>query len=83
MTDALLIAAVIAAAVTCPALMWWNARSGRAASCIARRPGESPGLEAARRRQASLEARVAALRVDEPESAAMGSGEPSRDPRGG
>jgi hypothetical protein len=83
MTDALLIVAVIAAAATCPALMWWNARNGRAASCIPRRSTESPDLEAARRRQALLEARVAALRVDEPESAAIGSGEPSGDPRGG
>jgi hypothetical protein len=85
MTTVLLIAAVIAAASLCPALMWWNARRGRAACCTpVRSRAESAELEAARRKQASLAAKVVALGGTAPEvGAKAANGELSKGLRGG
>ncbi len=57
MTEALLIAAVLIAAVTCPAMMVWNARRGRAGCLMA---GESE-LEKARNEQRALNERITTL----------------------
>jgi Flp pilus assembly protein TadB len=84
MTTALFVVAVVAAASLCPALMWWNARRGRAASCMPRRSRtESAELEAARREQASLARRVEALGGAAPDASARAASKLSGDLRGG
>ncbi len=63
MTTVLLIVALIAAASFCPAMMWWNARRGRRGCLPTRGPeGEEAGdLDALRRKQDALAARIAEL----------------------
>ncbi len=78
MSTALLVLAVLAAALICPGMMWWQQRRGRAAAGrvpirgeedVA--PTETQDLAELRRRQAVLTARLDALR----DGATISSGE--------
>jgi hypothetical protein len=57
-------AAGAVAALACPAHMLWQMRRGRRASCMPAQPQEN-SVEALRRRQRDLEARIAELSVDD------------------
>jgi Flp pilus assembly protein TadB len=59
--DLLLVAAVLAAGLACPAMMWWQHRRGRSAPCCSPRRPEAASLEALRKRQAAVCARIAEL----------------------
>ncbi len=61
MPDVLLVAAVLAAGLACPAMMWWQHRRGRAAPCCPPRQPETAPLQALHRRQAAVSARIAEL----------------------
>lgn len=56
MTGGLLVAAVLIAAVACPAMMWLRARRGGPASCCA--PAKPGTLDELRRRRAELDAAI-------------------------
>ncbi len=61
MPDPLLVVAVLAAGLACPAMMWWQQRRGRAAPCCPPRRSEQPSLEELHDRQAVVSARIAEL----------------------
>ena len=66
MEAVLLIVAVLAAGLACPAKAWWQRRRGRDAACCALGPvsGEQSEADALRERQRELAARVSALAGD-------------------
>jgi hypothetical protein len=68
METALLAAAIVAAGLACPAMMWWQRRRGRAAACatpLEKEPSETvEDLEELHRRHAVLAARIAELRCE-------------------
>lgn len=68
METALFIVAIAVAGLACPAMMWWNNRRGRAASCCAPAgsSGRSPSIEELRRQRDEI---------------AVAIGEPSRSER--
>lgn len=74
MTTALLVVAVVAAALHCPTLMWWNARRGRAATCCT--PRRSSEAETARHEQAALAERIAELQGQGPRDGSKGDTNP-------
>ncbi len=65
MSDALLIALVLVAALACPLAMWWQARRGRPAACIVAPRNRSEGVdddsEGVRARHDELGARIARM----------------------
>ena len=65
MSDALLIALVLVAALACPLAMWWQARRGRPAACIVaprnRSEGVDDDVEGLRTRHDELGARIARM----------------------
>lgn len=61
MPDLLLAAAVLAAGLACPAVMWWQHRRGRAAPCCLSRASEAATLEALWKRQETVSLRIAEL----------------------
>jgi hypothetical protein len=73
METALIVFAIVAAGLVCPAMMWWQRRRGRDAACrlpaAHTRPGPEdeaiPRLDELRRRRVGLEARIAELEADE------------------
>ncbi|MGH2716338.1 MAG: hypothetical protein ACRDSN_03250 [Pseudonocardiaceae bacterium] len=73
METGLLVLAIAAAGLACPAMMWWQRRRGRDAACClpaaqASRSADvdaSAGLDELRRRRADIEARIAELETDE------------------
>jgi hypothetical protein len=73
MEAALLVFAIVAAGLVCPAMMWWQRRRGRDAACClpaahTRRSAEGeaiPRLDELRRRRVGIEARIAELEADE------------------
>jgi len=70
MTTALLLVAVLAVALACPAMMWWSARRGRCAPCCPprRSEAESPAsLAELRAQQRRLEALIARAEVRTPD----------------
>jgi Flp pilus assembly protein TadB len=78
METVLLLVAVAAAGLACPAMMWWQRRRGRDAACCmpaaqTARSAEvdaTVGLDELNRRRADLEARIAEL--EPPEAGAVG-----------
>lgn len=64
MPDLFLVAAVLAAGLACPVMMWWQHRRGRTAPCCPPRRSETSSLEALRKRQAAVSARIAELEGD-------------------
>lgn len=72
MSTAILVAVVLAAALACPAMMWWHSRRGRTAPCCAPGRSEEPPVEdlaALRRRHTELSARLAELEGAAPPAA--------------
>jgi hypothetical protein len=66
MSGVLFVVAVVAAASICPAMMWWNARRGRQASCMPKRSAAEPDeLREVRDQQAAIADRLAALGGDQ------------------
>jgi hypothetical protein len=73
METALLVLAIAAAGLACPAMMWWRRRRGRDAACClpaahAPRSAEDeaiPRLDELQRRRAGIEARIAELETEE------------------
>ena len=72
METALLIVAIAAAGLACPAMMWWQRRRGRDAACCMptghdQRDGQidaPAGIAELRRRRADIEARLAERETD-------------------
>jgi len=65
-SDALLIALVLVAALACPLAMWWQARRGRPACIVAprnRSEGVDDDIEGVRARHDELGARIARMRA--------------------
>jgi hypothetical protein len=73
METALLVVAIAAAGLACPAMMWWQRRRGRDAACCvpaAHTPRRAEtntiaGLDELHRRRAGLAARIAELETEE------------------
>ena len=68
METAVLIAAILIAGFSCPAMMWWQCRRGRESACCASlgdRNDDAAELEELQRSQAVLLARLAELQGDE------------------
>ena len=61
MPDVVVLAAVVAAGLACPAMMWWQRRRGGTAPCCLPRRSDTASLEALRKRQAAVSARIAEL----------------------
>lgn len=62
MSEALLVVAVLAAALTCPAMMWIQSRRGKSAACCPPRRGAEPEtLEQLRARHTEIAAELAEL----------------------
>lgn len=65
MATVLLVAAILAAGLACPAMMWWQRRRGRQVTCCIAPEGVGSeggaGLEELGRRQEALSARLADL----------------------
>jgi hypothetical protein len=71
METALIVVAIAAAGLACPAMMWWQRRRGRDAACCVpaapRRAEDSAtaGLDELHRRRAGLADRIAELETEE------------------
>lgn len=60
MSTGLLVAAVLVGVLACPAMMWWQSRRGRVASCASPFAGSSggPDVDELRRRHDALAAAI-------------------------
>lgn len=71
METTVLIAAVLIAGLSCPAMMWWQRRRGREGGChppTAERSDGAAELRELERSQVMLSTRLAELRGDGPET---------------
>lgn len=82
MSDVLLIALVLVAALACPLAMWWQSRRGRPTACIVaarNRPEQADDdIDSLRARHDELGARVARMEIARRSEAEGGRAAPAR-----